>query len=698
MIDEIFNQCQEINSLLNESTKDSNMKARDKLIQLLSYHKENNIDFSPLVNHLIRLTGLYPYLEVDNSLWSDRLAYEMFKINGGLEQDVVLHLEQSDVLKKLLNGKNIVVSAPTSFGKSFIIDAFIAIKKPKCILIIVPTIALLNECRRRINSKFSNEYKIITTSNAKLAEKNILILTQERALQYVKILKSVDLLVIDEFYKVSIEHDKERAPILQKLISDISSITKQKYFLAPNINGIDDSALASDIEFVDKLDFNTVFLNINELYKEIKGTAQEKASQKEVAFIKALTKNLNSKSLIYAGTYSELEKVSELIINSIKSTDNVLANQFSNWISINYSEIWAIKDLLIRGFGIHSGQLHRPLAQIQMKLFEEESGLAGLVSTSSVVEGINSSAKNVFIWRDRNGSRRLDYFLYRNIIGRAGRMFKYFVGEVYLLEEPPVQTEVQLSLVYSENSLLSLYNDNYSGSTLTPKQLGRIHSKQNIQSILGSITFEQALESNMFRATNFKSILDIKNSLVTKKVWNGINYLNSDNPDEWVSILFELCKLGSNLGGSYTDSVNFIVNLYKNRNLSIPEQLSILNLSIDDFFKYERQMAFSIPPLAKDIEMIYNLLNKEKVDLSYFYTKVSYAFLPTNIYLLEEYGLPRMISKKIHRSELIDLEDNAIDINEVINRFKNIDITSLLKINLFDDFDKYIIKYFYEGI
>ncbi len=61
MIDEIFNQCQEINSLLNESTKDSNMKARDKLIQLLSYHKENNIDFSPLVNHLIRLTGLYPY-------------------------------------------------------------------------------------------------------------------------------------------------------------------------------------------------------------------------------------------------------------------------------------------------------------------------------------------------------------------------------------------------------------------------------------------------------------------------------------------------------------------------------------------------------------------------------------------------------------------------------------------------------------
>lgn len=698
MNDEIFERCQEVNSLLNESTKDSSMKARDKLIQLLSYHKENNIDFSPLVNHLIRLTGLYPYLEVENSLWGDRIAYEMFKVDGGEEQDVILHLEQSDVLKKLLNGKNIVVSAPTSFGKSFIIDAFIAIKKPECVLIIVPTIALLNECRRRINNKFANEYKIITTANAKLAEKNILILTQERALQYVRVLKSVDLLVIDEFYKVSIDHDKERAPILQKLMSDINSITKQKYFLAPNINGLEDSGLASDVEFVNKLDFNTVFLNINEIYKDIKGTTEEKYLQKEVVFIDALERNLSSKSLIYAGTYSELEKVSEIIVKSIQSTNSILANQFSDWISINYSENWKIKNLLGKGFGIHSGQLHRPLAQIQMKLFEEENGLAGLISTSSVVEGINSSAKNVFIWRDRNGNRKLDYFLYRNIIGRAGRMFKYFVGEVYLLEEPPAQTEVQLSLAHSESSLLSLFEDNYSGNQLTPEQISRINFKKNIESILGSITLEQALESNMFRTTSFRSIIDIKNSLTSKRVWNGISYLNSDNPDDWESILFELCKLGSSLGGSYTESVNFITTLYKTRNLTVPEQLLELNLSIDDFFKYERQMAFSIPPLVKDIQSIYNLLNNKEIDLSHFYTKVSYAFLPTNIYLLEEYGLPRMISRKIHSTGLIDLEDNDIDVNEVISHFKKIDVSIFLELDLFDNFDKYIIKYFFEGI
>ncbi|MED7858412.1 helicase, partial [Campylobacter coli] len=42
----------------------------------------------------------------------------------------VLHREQSRVLKRLLSNESLILSAPTSFGKSFIIDALIAMKKP----------------------------------------------------------------------------------------------------------------------------------------------------------------------------------------------------------------------------------------------------------------------------------------------------------------------------------------------------------------------------------------------------------------------------------------------------------------------------------------------------------------------------------------------------------------------------------------
>lgn len=66
------------------------------------------------------------------------------------------------------------MSAPTSFGKSFVIDAFIAIKQPINVVILVPTVALADETRRRICRKFSHQYKIITTTDVELAgEKHI---------------------------------------------------------------------------------------------------------------------------------------------------------------------------------------------------------------------------------------------------------------------------------------------------------------------------------------------------------------------------------------------------------------------------------------------------------------------------------------------------------------------------------------------
>jgi replicative superfamily II helicase len=71
------------------------------------------------------------------------------------------------------------------------------------------------------------------------------------------------------------------------------------------------------------------------------------------------------------------------------------------------------------------------LIQIQIKLFEETSGLKNVISTSSIIEGVNTSAENVILWSNRIGSAKIKDFTYRNIIGRGGRMFKYFVGKIY---------------------------------------------------------------------------------------------------------------------------------------------------------------------------------------------------------------------------------------------------------------------------
>ena len=173
-----FEQLQHISSLINTGNE---QEARNQLIAILDKEEK---PYSNLLNHLLREVGLYPYMDYETSPWYDKIICELFKVNLGNNENKILHREQGAVLKELLNGKDVVLSAPTSFGKSFIIDALIAAKLPDIIVIIVPTIALMDEARRRLTNKFSSQYKIITTPEETLSEKVILIFPQERLFSY----------------------------------------------------------------------------------------------------------------------------------------------------------------------------------------------------------------------------------------------------------------------------------------------------------------------------------------------------------------------------------------------------------------------------------------------------------------------------------------------------------------------------------
>ena len=97
-------------------------------------------------------------------------------------------------------------------------------------------------------------------------------------------------------------------------------------------------------------------------------------------------------------------------------------------------------------------------------------------------------------------------------------------------------------------------------------------------------------------------------------------------------------------------------------------------------------------------------MNKQVVysgtpDISEFIHKASNAFLPKLVFQLEEYGLPRRISKKMQRSGLVNLEDDNKEINAVIMEFNRIGIDKVLSsIRRLHPFEDYIIRYFYDGI
>ena len=695
MQEQVFDRCHIINGLLIDNQEN---EARQELIKLLDYHNTNQLAYNPLVNHLIRETGLFPYLELETSNWEERFIYNAFKVDVGEENPLTLHREQSFLLKKLLEGKNIAVSAPTSFGKSFVIDAYIKIKKPNNVLIIVPTLALTDETRRRLYKKFAHEYKIITTSDVELSDKNIFIFPQERAMNYINIVESFDIMIVDEFYKASSKFDKERSPSLIRAMIKLGAKSNQKYYLAPNITSLENNPFTDDMEFI-RLDFNTVFLEKHELYNQIKNN-----DEKSEVLLEIISKN-KGKSLIYAGTYSNIDSLTILFLATYEPVKNELLEMFANWLSKNYDFNWSLTKLVSREIGVHTGRLHRSLSQIQVKLFEEGEGIRNLISTSSIIEGVNTSAENVIIWRNRKGSAKLDDFTYKNIIGRGGRMFKHFIGKIYILEQPPEEGLTQLSIPFPDEILGDLEESKYDG-LLTKEQVAKLKFyNDEMAELVGAKVYEELKSESIFQSSNSDLIKAIAIDLTKNPdEWNGLYYLNEFKPENWDRLLYKVIKLQpGNWDCSYKTFVEFIKIMAYNWTKSIPELLKELedyDVGIDTFFLLERNVTYKFSALLNDLNTLQKrILKNKQYDISKFIKWCSNAFLPKVVFQLEEYGLPRMVSKKIHESKVIDFYDSDLTIHKVVEKFNEIgkEMTIETTSNL-DEFDKYILNYFFDGI
>lgn len=691
---DVFDICQEINEHLNRRDE---VTARNTLIKLLRDMKDDGESYPQVLNHLIRATGLYPYMELDSGSWEQRYVYSAFEVDVGNGR-ATLHREQSLVLGKLMRGANLAVSAPTSFGKSFIIDAFIALNSPDTVVIIVPTIALMDETRRRIFKKFSRQYNIITATDTEPGERNIFIFPQERVFGYLSKIEKIDLLVIDEFYKASKVHDKDRAPSLIKAIIKLSKKSVQRYYLAPNIKKLASNVFTDDMEFLELLDFNTVFLEKHELYREIDGDEVRKA-HKLVELISPRT----AKALIYAGTYTEINRVATIVKQNMEVVDRPHTNHFAKWLRENYVRDWDLADLVERGMGVHNGSMHRCLSQIQIRLFEHERGLDNIVSTSSIIEGVNTSAQNVIIWRSKIGSSKLKNFSYKNIIGRGGRMFRHFVGNIYLLDEPPKDEDAQLEIEFPEQILGDL-DEWQDGDRLTAEQLDRIiEYRQSMSNIIGEEEFARLRRDNVLHDSDSEFLLRLATDMYDHPAeWNGFAYLNSGSPQEWERMLYKLLNFKSTgWDGRFTDIVVATKAMSENWrwHLSrILDQLDDYGIGIDQFFKLERTITYKLSALISDANELHKIIINPEVDVSRFVGSLSRAFLPGPVYSLEEYGLPRMISKKIQRSKLIDFTTANFGLNDAIEKFQEIGLGRMLKIESLTAFDRYVMKFFYDGI
>jgi len=59
---------------------------------------------------------------------------------------------------------------------------------------------------------------------------------------------------------------------------------------------------------------------------------------------------------------------------------------------------------------------------------------------------VNTAAKNVILFDKKKGPKPIDFFDYRNIAGRSGRMKMYYTGRVFRFYEEPEQMELDIDV------------------------------------------------------------------------------------------------------------------------------------------------------------------------------------------------------------------------------------------------------------
>jgi len=658
---DVFGKCSEINDLLNQGLTE---EARSEVIKLLQRSKGNVSPYEELVNHLIREVGLYPYIQSENASWEDAFAYEAFKVIFVLSSHVAVE------------GK-----LETDRNKPVKINVFLQ-KADKLGLMLL------------------DGFEIILFFS--LAERNILILPQERAFAFIDSLEEIDILIVDEFYKAStaFEKENERANSLLTVMAKLGAKSKQRYYLAPNIHAMQPNVFTEGMRFM-RMDFKTVITIAKRVYRERRDDESQDAFVERM--LPALLERNRSKTLVYAGSYDKIKKASNLLVKTIdeKTSQNLV--EFADWLRKNYSPNFMLAKLAARGVGVHNGSLHRSLAQIQIKLFEEqEGGIETILSTSSIIEGVNTQAENVILLSNTNGSRSMfDYFTYRNIIGRAGRMFRYFVGRVFLLVKPPEQADTQLNLNFPDDVALSLDPDN-PGVELNQDQRElqrRYHAE--MEELIGADHYHNLKELPIVQAASPTVFRDMVETIIANPEWpTNHRALLRYKTYDWREPLDEVIKA---FGGGNARNMQIAVwKMSENWNQStsaVIAELGEWGVPVDDFFSLERSISYNLSTTLALINAIRLELVEDAVDLSPFVSRLSYAFLPRLVYQLEEYGLPRMISKQLSRAGMFDLENEEKEISDIIGEFQQVGYERVVEaLPNKHPFDEYVLKHFFDGI
>lgn len=439
-----------------------------------------NFPTSQLLSTLAERRGEFGEPGYPAALWFEVNARQEFNTVMVAEKErLVLTNFQRGLWEYLRGGNSVTVSAPTSAGKSYALQHFLASecasKQKYNALYIVPTRALINQVSSSIDGIISNlgETKAITLTipiptSEVYADKIIYVLTQERLqlLMETEIDDSFDLLIVDESQIIA---DESRGIVLQTVVEKVLGNWPdiQVMFASPSTENPEILPVTFEIETVVTINErecpvaqNLILLDItderpnevdisavpHEGEKRTLGTVQIPVSlyrQDDMLAYLTWAFGKDEKNLVYASTPSNCEtvasKIGQLIGSRGGEDDRGDLTDFAQFVKEHIHPDYVLAEVLEKGVGFHYGNMPTLIRRTLERLFDTGQ-IDYLVCTSTLLHGVNLPAKNMFMLKPSKGREwrsnkdipisSVDFW---NLSGRAGRLGKDFEGNVFLV-------------------------------------------------------------------------------------------------------------------------------------------------------------------------------------------------------------------------------------------------------------------------
>lgn len=648
-------------SILSDSNNNSHKRKAQLFTSLLYLNNKENIEILKVcyilysrIGNLTATKFLYElYEEIEENpvnlkskydfgdLITQELIYErgLRTISSNKNKFLTTNF-QKDLWKALNIHKQIAISAPTSSGKSFIIKQYLidklSNKSSFRVLYIVPSRALINQVSEDFISEINSDTHIKTSfvEDNEIYEKEIYVLTPERCIKILMCDIPVDFIFIDEiqgiediggrgqtfeyvFNEISAKYtdakiitagpnilnpdktffeifERESSPISTKL----SPVFQIKLTLKNIKKGVFDIRVQNEENKFQnfKHDFDFDFSSLNTLGEKI-AFLVNKIAPDDFNIVYVSDGDLAQK---WSRKYAELKENEPSLEDEVKELIDFLKEDI-------HKKYFLIECLQKRIAYHHSSLPDIVRKEIEVLYINEK--IKTLFCTSTLLEGVNLPANNLFTLQPKKDNTPLSKFEFGNLIGRAGRLNSSLYGTVYYLERSDdkikaaeyldVEYEKEIE-IFSSNAILNFEIDDLK-SKLNEIDKGDKSKTSSAQQFCVFIRqkylkdkklVDDYLKRKDFSRTDIDKVLNILDeSLINIRIPNNILKKNPTIDPILQNELYELVKKSNieewviNKNSNYNEYLNLEqINQLPNKNRPFYWQLVNIIEKLDATF------------------------------------------------------------------------------------------------------------------